>query len=160
MDRSPDNSTVRVFLAGIMQGSRRDDAICAQDWRGPVTEALTRHLAAVEVYCHFTRHPKSMTYGLDDARRTFREGVEEAARSDVLVAYCPSASMGTAIELYEAHRNGAVVLAISPMSSNWVLLTYADRVFTDVEAFERFLAGGGIEAMLAAKADGAEALAD
>lgn len=143
-----------------MQGSRRDDAICAQDWRGPVTEALTRHLPAVEVYCHFTRHPQSMTYGLDDVRRTFREGVEQAARSDVLVAYCPSASMGTAIELYEAHRSGAVVLAISPMSSNWVLLTYADRVFADVDAFAGFLAGGGLGPLLAARAESTEASAD
>jgi hypothetical protein len=79
------------------------------------------------------------------------EGNRLAAQCDVLVAYLPGASMGTAIEMHEAARNGAVVLTISHMASNWVIRAYSDRVFADVDEFSSFLKSGGLAALLAGK---------
>ena len=142
---------MKVFLAGIIQGSLVDAEIHEQNWREPIKQALARHLPDAEVYCHYGEHPESIAYDLPAIRATFAEGNRRAAGCDVLVAYLPSASMGTAVEMHEAARGGAVVLTITPMAANWVVRAYSDRIFPDVEALERFLADGGLAELLAAR---------
>jgi hypothetical protein len=67
-----------------------------------------------------------------------------AGQVDVLVAYVPEASMGTAIEMWEAHHAGVQVLTISPMAENWVVKLLSSRVFPTLEAFGAFVADGGL----------------
>ena len=69
----------------------------------------------------------------------------EAARADVLIAYLPEASMGTAVEMWEAHRAGKPVLTISPLAENWVVRFLSTRVFPSLVAFESFVAEGELE---------------
>ena len=142
---------MNIFLAGIIQGSKVAAEIHSQDWRTGVRELLGRHLPDAQVYCHYSEHPNSITYDLPDIRRTFDAGLRRARDCDVLVAFLPSASMGTAIEIYEAARGGAAVLLITPMAANWVVRYYGDRIFPDLAAFERFLAGGELADLVAEK---------
>ena len=139
---------MKVFLAGIIQGSIVAADIHRQDWREPIKQALARHLPQAEVYCHYSEHPQSIAYDLPDIRATLADGIARATESDVLVAYVPAASMGTAIEMYAAGGAGAVVLTIGPLKANWVIRAYSDRVFEDVDAFEAFLASGELESLL------------
>jgi len=136
---------MKVFLAGIIQGSLSDPVIHDQDWRTPIRRVLDEHLGEAQVYCHYSLHPNSITYELPEIRATLAEGFRQAAECDLLIAYVPSASMGTAIEIHEAAANGAIVLTISPLAPNWVLRAYSHRIFPDVEAFEEFIAAGGLE---------------
>lgn len=142
---------MKVFLAGIIQGSIPRDGIHDQDWREPIKRALADHLPQADVYCHYSRHPYSITYELSEIRRTLAEGNRRAAECDVLVAYVPAASMGTAVEMHLAAANGAVVLTISPMSGNWVIRACSDRIFPSLAEFEAFLAGGELAELLEAK---------
>jgi len=142
---------MKVFLAGIIQGSLVEPRIHNQDWRGPIKRALRRHLPKAHVYCHYSEHPGSIAYELPDIRATLADGIRRAGRCDLLVAYVPAASMGTAIEMHEAARSGAVVLAITTLAANWVIRAYSDRVFPDVAAFEDFLAGDGLGELLKRK---------
>lgn len=145
---------MKVFLAGIIQGSKVAAEIHAQDWREPIKRALERHLPGAEIYCHYSAHPDSIAYEMPQIRRTLADGNRRAAQSDVLIAYCPSASMGTAIEMYEAYRNGAVVLTVSPLAANWVIRCYSHRIFPSLEALEAFLAGGGLAELRCTEAPG------
>jgi hypothetical protein len=131
---------MKVFLAGIMQGSLVEASIHSQDWRKPLQDLLCKHLPQARVYCHYSRHRGSIEYQQQDIVRTMEEGIRLAGQSDLLVAYLPSASMGTAIEMYEAFRHGSAVLTISPLAANWVVRCYSDRVFADLASFEAFLA--------------------
>ena len=142
---------MRVFLAGIIQGSKTAAEIHQQDWREPIRRAVERHLGEAEVYCHYSRHPDSITYELPAIRSTLADGLRRAAASDLLIAYVPSASMGTAVEMHEAYHAGAAVLTVSPLASNWVLRAYSDRIFPDIEALERFLASPPFAALMEAK---------
>ncbi|MFP4355322.1 MAG: hypothetical protein ACLFUJ_09380 [Phycisphaerae bacterium] len=135
---------MKIFLAGIIQGSMIEAAIHQQDWRGPIREAIETHLSDAEIYCHYSAHPNSIEYGMDDIRRTFTQGVEAAAESDLVICYLPSASMGTAIEMYEAFRRGAIVLTVTPMQANWVVRCYSHRIFPSVVELADFLSGGGL----------------
>ena len=142
---------MKVFLAGIIQGSLVEAKIHKQDWREPIRQALARHVPDAEVYCHYSEHPHSITYDLPAIRDTFRDGLRRAGTCDVLVAFLPSASMGTAIEMHEASRAGALVLTITPMAANWVVRHYSDRVFPNLAAFDAFLAAGELAALREAK---------
>ncbi len=142
---------MRVFLAGIMQGSLVEPKIVDQRWRDGIKESLARHLPTAEVYCHYEAHPNSVAYGHSMIIQTLSDGFRRAAECDVLIAYLPSASMGTAIEMYEAARGGAVVLTITPLAANWVVLAYSDKVFPSTEAFDEFLENGELSGLLAAK---------
>ncbi|MBN1553284.1 MAG: hypothetical protein JXA11_00955 [Phycisphaerae bacterium] len=136
---------MNIFLAGIIQGSLVEATIHQQDWRDAIGDVLKRHLPDANVYCHFSKHPQSITYDFPEIQKTFDEGLHEARTCDVLIAWLPSASMGTAIEMYEAFRTGVAVLTISPMTANWVVKLYSHKIFSDLEAFEAYLASGELE---------------
>jgi hypothetical protein len=142
---------VRVFLAGIIQGSLVAARIHDQDWRGPITDAIRAARGDADIYCHYSRHPDSITYDLPEIRETFADGLARAAACDLLVAYLPSASMGTGVEMHVAAESGAAVVAVTPLAANWVVRVYADRILPDVEAFASFCADGGLDELLAAK---------
>lgn len=133
---------MKVFLAGIIQGSLVSATITPQDWRGPIGRALARHVPHADVYCHYSRHPNSITYDLPDIRATLADGLARAAACDLLVAYLPGASMGTGIEMYEAHRGGAAVVSITPLAANWIVRAYSHHIAEDLAAFEAFAASG------------------
>ncbi len=142
---------MKVFLAGIIQGSLAEAEIHRQDWRERIKAVLTRRLPQAEVYCHYTAHPQSIKYDLPAIQSTLAEGNRLSAQCDLLVAYVPEASMGTAIEMYEASRAGAVVLTVSPLKVNWVIRAYSDRIFADTDELDAFLASGELAAIGEAK---------
>ena len=142
---------MKIFLAGIIQGSLVEADIHEQDWRRDIADIVRRHLPAAELYCHYSRHPESIRYDLPDIRRTFEEGIRRAAECDLLIAYLPAASMGTAIEMYEAARAGAVVLAVTPMAANWVVRLYSDRILGGLPALEALLASGRLAGTMHAR---------
>ena len=135
---------MRVFIAGIMQGSRSAGGIEGQDYRREVAQIVQRHIPGVEVLDPFELHPDSVGYSPEQARRTLLELVELAGRVDVLVAFVPSASMGTAIEMWNAYQGGVRIYTISPLADNWVVSSLSERVFPDIAAFAACIANGGL----------------
>jgi PncC family amidohydrolase len=135
---------LRFFVAGIMQGSRQDDDICDQDYRTTIREIIARQYPGAEVICPLELFPDSVGYGYEEGKRTFLELAEMAAQTDVVVAYLPEASMGTAIEMWHGYAARARILTISPMAENWVIKFLSDRVFSTTEEFAEFLAGDGL----------------
>ncbi|MCR4405981.1 MAG: hypothetical protein NUW24_03530 [Anaerolineae bacterium] len=136
---------MRIFIAGIMQGSREDKDICEQSYRRTITEAILARYPAVEIVDPFALHPDSVDYNLDDGRRTFFEMNVLAAEVDLLIAYAPEASMGTAIEMWQAYQAGVPVLTISPMAENWVVQFLSARVFPTMADFTDFVVAGGLD---------------
>jgi len=67
-----------------------------------------------------------------------------AARADVLVAYLPEASMGTALEMVRASDAGVPVVSISPLAENWFIRFLSQRIFSSLAAFEGWVGQGGL----------------
>jgi hypothetical protein len=65
------------------------------------------------------------------------------------VAYLPEASMGTAVEMWEAHRAGKLVLAITPLARNWVVRFLSHRVYHDLAEFEEAVRSGELMELFA-----------
>jgi molybdopterin converting factor small subunit len=138
----------RVFIGGIMQGSRRENTIDAQDYRQIIGQCLRRYVPDVHVVDPFELHPNSVTYDTDEARRTLLALAQSAGQADVVVVYLPEASMGTALEIWSAYQAGKPIFAISPLIYNWVVRCLATHVFASLEEFCAFVADGEFERAL------------
>jgi hypothetical protein len=140
---------MRVFIAGIIQGSM-DSGIGDQGYRATIADLVKTRFPDAEVVDIWVLHPNCAGYGPEEERQAFGHMNAEAARCDLLVAYLPSASMGTAIEIWEAHNAGRRVVTISPLRDNWVVRFLSDVVVGDLQAFREFVERGGIEELLSA----------
>jgi hypothetical protein len=133
---------MRIFLAGIMQGSHVSAQLHSQEYRAHLKWLLGEHLPEAEVYDPQADHTNSLEY--DDAlgRQVFFHHNQLCREVDVVLAFVPLASMGTAIEMWEAHQAGKVVVAISPLAHNWAGRFLSHILYTDLAEFEAELTSG------------------
>jgi hypothetical protein len=141
---------MRLFLAGIMQGSHIDAVLHPQGYRQRLKSLLAAHLPEAEVYDPLADHVNSIGYDDDTGRRVFLHHNRMCREVDVLVAFLPQASMGTAIEMWEAWQHGAAVIAISPMTANWAVRFLSHHIYPDLESFETDLKSGRLAGRIAA----------
>ncbi|MFC3995980.1 hypothetical protein ACFOVU_08645 [Nocardiopsis sediminis] len=156
------------FLAGVMQGSRQGAELADQGyrarlgglirhrhpdavvndpgelmdgWLGDRTDAIRASHGALAGRAVVRR--EDLDDGLTELVAVFHRLTDLAAASDVCVAWLPGhqASMGTAAEMYSAHRAGRTVVAITPMRQNLAVLACSSVVLPDEDAFARWLAG-------------------
>jgi len=144
---------MRIFLSGIIQGSRQGKDIHTQDYRSVLKGVLHRHAPDADLVCPIDLHPRSVDYDEAQARETFDDMVRLAQEADVVVAYLPEASMGTAVEMWEAHKRGALVLTVTPMHENWTIKFLSTRVFPGLDAFESFITSGELSRLLVERSE-------
>jgi len=126
---------MRIFIGGVMQASITGKGIVNQDYRRQIAGALRARWPEIEVIDPLRLHPNSVEYDDALARETLLTSLDLAGASDLLIAYVPTASMGTALEMYVAYQRGVPVLTISPMAENWVVRALSRRVYPDMDSF-------------------------
>jgi hypothetical protein len=142
---------MHVFIAGVMQGSRLDAEIDSQDYRLRIIEALEAYFPHTRVTDPWALYPDSVGYDLDRLRATFAANTSLAGEADLLIAYLPHASMGTAIEMWTAYHNNAYIVVVTPMTSNWVVRITADEVLPDLDALLEHIENGKLAANIASR---------
>lgn len=135
---------MRVFLAGIMQGSIVHNDVHAQSYREFLTDLLRTNVDGVDVFDPWAVYPNSHEYEEALVRDVLLANIAEAARSDLVIAYLPQASMGTALEIWEAWRAGVPVIAITPLAANWVVRVVASQRFDTMEDFAQAVQSGQV----------------
>ena len=135
---------MRFFLAGIMQGSHVESRLHDQDYRAHITRLIEAHFPQAEIYDPRAEHSESLGYDDGTGRSVFLRHNLMCREVDVLLAFVPEASMGTAIEMWEAYQHGATVITISPLRHNWAIKFLSHALYADVEAFEAALQSGQI----------------
>lgn len=133
---------MRLFLAGIMQGSHRAACLHEQGYRPRLKALLRRHFPTWDIYDPLEDHEHSLDYDDEHARGVFLHHNRLCQDVDVVLAYLPEASMGTSIEMWEAYQHGRAVIAISPLTHNWVVKFLAHAVYADLEHFEAAVLAG------------------
>ena len=139
---------MQVFIGGIMQGSRKDRYIDDQNYRRIISEALTEHRADLEIVDPNELHPNGVDYDDQLAKATLLEMADLASKADLTVAYVPQASMGTALEMWNAFEANVPLVTISPMAANWVIKHLSSVVLPDLDAFRGWVADGGFDKLL------------
>jgi hypothetical protein len=140
---------MKFFLAGIMQGSHAEKRVHDQDYRSRIARLIETHFPDAEIYDPRAKHTGSLGYDHATGREVFLRHNRMCGQVDVLVAFVPEASMGTAIEMWEAYRHGAAVLTISPLGHNWAVKFLSHALYADWAAFERALANGDVARCIA-----------
>ncbi len=142
---------MRFFLAGIMQGSLTASTMHAQDYRTHIAELLIERFPDSEVYDPLENHGESLGYDARTGKDVFFHHNRMCREVDVLVAFVPEASMGTAIEMWEAHQHGAAVITISPLKHNWAVKFLSHKLFPKLEDFEAALQSGELDELFKRK---------
>jgi hypothetical protein len=148
---------MRFFLAGIMQGSHAEAVLHDQQYRTRIKRLIEEHFPEAAVYDPLADHAGSLDYDEATGRSVFFRHNLMCREIDVLLAFVPEASMGTAIEMWEAHRHGAAVITISPLRHNWAVKFLSDALFEDIAAFEAALRNGAVRRIVGTKGEGRRA---
>ena len=137
-----ENEPLRIFFSGIMQATRSDDQIEDQHYRVRLRQAFQTCLPDIHITDPWAENPGSVNYGEEKARHTFLSMVRSAKDVDLLVAYIPVASMGSAMEMWHAFENGVYVITISPMKHHWAIRFSSHEIFPDLDTFLDLLQNG------------------
>ena len=137
------------FIAGIMQGSFHEMALHDQSYRTELARRLGEKFPDSRVYDPLAHHVNSVDYDDAKAHETFLAHNRMCGSEvDVLIAFVPEASMGTAIEMWEAWNNSAVVVTISPLKVNWAVRFLSHAVYPDLPVFFEALDSGEIATII------------
>jgi nucleoside 2-deoxyribosyltransferase len=132
----------KIFISGVIQGSSKDTSIHSQSYRSELRELLKKAFPDAVIFDPFDGHENSIDYDDQKGRETFFFHIKEVHNSDLLIAYLPHASLGTAIEVWESHNKGIPVWTISPMKTNWVIRFCSDKIFDNIGEFSKYLESG------------------
>ena len=132
----------KVFIAGIMQASRQDRFIESQDYRQKITAVLQKHIPQVDIIDPFASNPDSVNYNDQQAEFTFISNTRKASQVDFLIAYLPVASLGTAMEMWQAYEGGATIITVSPLNHNWAIKYTSEEIFPDLSSLFQAIENG------------------
>jgi nucleoside 2-deoxyribosyltransferase len=131
------------FLAGIIQGSKKEKILHSQDYRQEINAILKKYFPKSQIIDPVNMHPHSVDYDYKTGESVFHESIKQATQCDCMIAFLPEASMGTAIEMWECHKNKIPVWTITTMKENWSVKFLSTEIFESLEEFERFLRNKG-----------------
>lgn len=145
---------MRIFLAGIMQGTRLDNQIDSQLYRKQIAAALQTHVPEATIFDPWALNPNSVAYDDEKARHTFLSMTREAAKADMLIAYLPQPSMGTAMEMWEAFNAGLYIIAVTPLVHHWAVRFTANEILPDLDTLLADIENGRITQILRQRRNG------
>lgn len=124
---------MHIFIAGVMQGARLDDQIDEQDYRLKIVRTIQENNPDAQITDPWALNPHSVRYDEDRARKTFLTMTAKAGEADILIAYLPIVSMGTAMEMWEAYRSHTYIIAVTPHIHHWAIRFTADEILPDLD---------------------------
>lgn len=128
---------MKVFIAGVMQGNRKKHGIRSQNYRDRISNHLHKISRDLEVVDPDKTDPNRLSYNNQQAADMFFKYCDIAGKVNLLIAYIPEASMGSAIEMWVAYKSNVPILVISPLAHNWVVKLLSKKIYADLESFEK-----------------------
>lgn len=147
---------MKVFLAGIIQGSKKSETVHSQDYRTRLKSLLKSKCSGIELVDPFDGHEGSIDYDDAKAYEVFFGHINQIDSCDLLIAFLPEASMGTAVEMTEAFQKNIPIITVSPMTINWVIRLFSWKNFETVEKFEKFIDNNNFERSISEYSSNAE----
>lgn len=142
---------MKVFIGGIMQGVRRDDQIDSQLYRIQIAEAFQRTAPEIGIIDPWALNQNSVNYEEEKARHTFISMTRKVKEADLMIAYLPHASMGTAMEMWEAFNAGIYIVAVTPFIHHWAVRFTANEILPDLDTLLANIENGRLPQLIRAK---------
>jgi len=127
---------MKVFIAGVMQGNKKKHGIYSQDYRHRIAEHVRKILQEVEIIDPDLTDPNRLSYDDRKAAEMFFKYCKIAGGVDLLIAYLPEASMGSAVEMWLAYNASIPIITISSLKYNWIVRLLSSRVYPNMNRFE------------------------
>ncbi|MCA9932871.1 MAG: hypothetical protein H6662_04000 [Ardenticatenaceae bacterium] len=144
---------MHVFIAGVMQADRTDRYIESQDYRAQIGQALRQHIPDVQILDPYSLHPNSVDYDDETARNTFLSLTKLAGTADLLIAYLPKPSMGTAMEMWQAFQADTYIVAVTPYVHHWAVRFTANEILPDLQTLLAEIENGRIPQLILNRVD-------
>ncbi|MDH4223466.1 MAG: hypothetical protein OEV55_08005 [candidate division Zixibacteria bacterium] len=128
-----------IFIAGIIQGSKKGKVLHNQDYRKDLKKILNKYFFEAKIIDPVSVHPGSAFYTYETGREVFHKSIKEALSSDLVIAYLPEASMGTAVEMWECYKKKVPVWTISPLKENWAIKFLSQKIFCTLKELDNYL---------------------
>jgi hypothetical protein len=141
---------MKFYLAGVMRGSETDSkTFVNQNYRSTLKKLIEEYFPNSEIYdplgqCDIK---KSNSNTFQESRKVYFEEAAEVKNCDVLIAFLPEASMGVAIEMWQAYFHNVYIITISKMIENWTIKFLSDLVVGDLYQFDFLLNDGTIQSL-------------
>jgi hypothetical protein len=126
---------MKIYISGVMQGSIKGEGIQEQGYRPIITDGIRVLHPDAEIFDPRAAFPDSPSYDDDRAKEALFFMADEAASSDIVIAYLPEASMGTALEMIRAYDNGKTVITITSLEKNWFIKGVSAKIFSSLDEF-------------------------
>lgn len=140
---------MKVFIAGIMQGSRNDKKIFTQNYRTRIIEMIRQKYGQnIEFIDPDETDPDRLSYNTAQAKEMFIKYCHIAGTVDLLISYIPKASMGSAIEMWSAYSNNIPIITISPLEHNWVVKSLSNEIFSSIAELKNHIKLGTMDKYL------------
>jgi hypothetical protein len=133
---------MHIFIAGVMQGARLDDQIDEQDYRLTLVQTIKKNHPDAQITDPWALNPHSVRYDEKRARETFYTMTAKAGEADILIAYLPIVSMGTAMEMWEAFRSHTYIIAVTPHIHHWAIRFTADEIIPSLDTLVEMINKG------------------
>lgn len=130
-----------------MKGDIADKGLYDQSYRQHLSDLINKRYPDAQIIGHDELYPNGIDT-LENEKIAFFELINQAAMSDVLISFLPKASMGTAIEIWEAYKKGKIILSVTPFKKNWTVNFLSSCVFTNLLELENFLELGSLNELL------------
>lgn len=134
---------MQIIIVGIMQGNLLT-GIHDQSYRQIISAALNRKFKNVEIIDPDKLHPNRLSYDYKQSKEMFSTFVKKCKEVDLVISYLPQASMGTAVEMWEANKAKVPILTISPLKNNWVVKLLSTKIFANLEDFVNYIETDGL----------------
>jgi hypothetical protein len=144
---------MKIFIAGVMQGSMTGHGIQGQGYRQVISEGIKIRHPHAEIVDPFSLFPDSPEYGDQRAKQVLFTMADEAASADILLAYLPEASMGTALEMIRAYDNGKTIISITTLEKNWFIRAVSTKILLSLEDFCAWIDQTDLADLIAGSAD-------
>jgi hypothetical protein len=125
---------MKIYISGVMQGSKKE-GIQGQGYRQVISNAVKIRHPNAEIYDPFSVFPDSVEYDDQRSKQALFAMADEAASADIVIAYLPEASMGTALEMIRAYDNGKTIISISTLGKNWFIRAVSAKIFLSLGDF-------------------------
>lgn len=139
---------MKIFIAGIMQGNRKDEKIYSQDYRKKITKILVSSNPNIEIIDPDITDPNRLNYTNEQGAGMFFRYNFMVKNVDLLISYVPEASMGTAVEMWEAWKNKIPMITISPLKHNWVIKLLSSKIYPNISEFAKAFRKGNLKIFL------------
>ena len=126
---------MKIYISGVMQGSLKGHGIQVQEYRKVISDSVKELHPEAEIYDPFLVFPDSVEFDDQRAKQTLFLLADEAGVADVVIAYLPEASMGTALEMMRAYDNGKIIISITDLEKNWFVRAVSTKIFISLDEF-------------------------